>query len=171
MILWLAACAHHAEAPGEAAAWSHTTDRRSELVDGRWCEWESDTLRVGDQLVFGEAPPEPEQHWCTESHDRARWVEDVEADGPWLSAQTWVWDSPGLWVPGCATWSLVTARRATLDDVEGGAAGEAWAHAQAELARAWPGGWKLDRDAFLVGRGHVSFCAIRGREVALVKVR
>jgi hypothetical protein len=173
LLALLTACVHTAPHPAWSGSWSREIQVREEFHGDDYCRWETESLRVGDRVLVGAQPPEPEQNWCARSGEQASWFDVVGEDGAFLSLRATTTEDPsGHDQTTCATWNLSTGAPATLEEYDTEHAAERWSAAQGRLAAEHPeGGWSIDRAAFLVGKGHVSFCARRGADLALVTVR
>lgn len=173
VLLLLVGCVHTPPHPAFVGTWEKVYARFEEVRGVEYCVWESESLQAGGRMLWGLAPPETEQNWCRASGERAAWFDVVGEDGAFLSVRsTEAGCCPETRRTVCATWNLETGGRATLEEYDATLAAERWSEAQVKLAAEHPGGgWVIDRAAFLVSKGHVSFCATRGADLALVNVR
>ncbi len=144
--------------------------------DGKLCRWEEEQLSLGDQLVWGTTPPEP--GWCraavaADAPEHAAWFDVLGEDGAWLSVkQTTFACCPERWEVACFTWNLDAGRAGTLEEYDAELAARRWKWGQRRWARRGPDGAPpLQKDSFVVGKGHVSFCVLDGDELVLVPVR
>ena len=172
LLLGLLACRHTPpHEPLDAVVVVELDSRERLLRTGEECRWEAEQLLVDGAAVWVEEPPDGEE-WCLAGNERARTLDVVSQDGPFLSTILGEMDDEGRWTRRCVTWDLRTRAPASV---------YAWDERRAprRLAEfaALPGrdpsliGWTLDADAFLMRNGHVAFCATRGAEIREVLVK
>jgi hypothetical protein len=147
-------------APVVTPAW------REALVDDAACAFESESLRFGALSLWEEEAP-PAEGWCRAPFEHARTVDVLGQDGPYLSVRQTTRDCcPAVETSACVTYDVRSALPVTLRQYDPRLADQRLARATAQL----PAGFTLERDAFLVGDGHVRFCARRGAEITLIEV-
>ena len=147
-------------APVVTPAW------RESLVDDAACVYEAESLRFGERPLWEEEPP-PAEGWCRAPFEHARTVDLLGQDGPYLSVRQATRDCcPDAETVACLTYDVRSALPITLRQYDPRLADQRLARATAQL----PAGFTLDRDAFLIGDGHVRFCARRGAEILLIAV-
>lgn len=170
MIFVLAACVHTPPHAPFAGTWEKVLTHHTEFRGDEFCLAEQEALLV-DRVALWSAPePEPEQNWCRVSGEHARWFDVVGQDGAYLSARlTESGCCPDVVVERCVTWDLTARKEVSVADYDPEHATERLQEARTR-AKALGEGWSIDATAFLVGKGHVTFCAARGAEVALVPV-
>lgn len=146
--------------------------REESLPDGRACLWEAENVAWDGVAVWVAEPPEGDG-WCEAPREAARMVDVLGQDGPFLSVHLRTFECcPERWDERWLTWDLRTGAAATLEAYDERLAARRWERALRQVERD-PSlrGWVLDRDAFLVGDGHVSFVAVHGDQARLVRVK
>jgi hypothetical protein len=172
LLLLLVACRHTPPHEPIAGTVVIELDARAALLrNGEECQWEAEQLRIDGAPVWAVEPPEGED-WCLAGDERARTVDIVSQDGPFLSTILGEMDASGAWTRRCVTWDLRTRAPATLLDWDERRAPRRLAElATAKLRDPSLAGWTLSPEAFLVRDGHVAFCAMRGTEIREVVVK
>lgn len=178
--LW--GCVHtppHDAVPGAAARRFAAVE--DEGNDGHRCRVEVESLwwvagaptdgsAMGDKALWTEELPEGEG-WCTDAGERATMVDIVALDGPFLSTRESTFACcPEVRTLRCVTRDVRTDTVATLEMYDSKHARKRWEQAE-RLAAALPAGFVLDPQQFLIGGGHVVFCAIDGDEMMPIPVK
>lgn len=169
LLLALLGCVHtppHAPLPGTAAV---ELVRREQMTrHGEYCAWEAENLTFEGRPIWYEEAPEGES-WClAPGGESARVVDLLGQDGPYLSAKLEEWSCcPEVTTVRCVTYDLRTGEPATLEQYDPRHAERRWEKARKRV----PAGAVVLRDAFVVGDGHVRFCAFQGETMTLVPVR
>lgn len=130
----------------------------------------ADGSSVGDKALWQDEVPEGEG-WCAEAMERASMVDIVATDGPFLSTRESTFSCcPEVRTLRCVTRDVRSGEIATLEMYDAKHADRRWRHAQ-RAAISLPAGFVLDRQQFLIGGGHIIFCAIRGDEMMPIPVK
>jgi hypothetical protein len=170
VILFALACVRTPPHTPFDGTWEKRVSYHEEHRGDEYCVVEQEALLVDQVALWAASAPEPEQNWCRESGEHARWFDVAGQDGVFLSARVSERSAPpDRYTERCVTWNLDTRAEATLRDYDPERAAARLAEVSVKM-RALGEGWTLDEDAFLVSKGHVTFCVTRGGEVALVPV-
>ena len=172
-MIWLLACMHTPPHPPVDLKPAVTLERREFTdADGQYCAYEAESLFFGTQSLWSQEPPDA-PNGCRPPGEQSRIVDVVGQDGQYVSAILREWGCcPQVVQLRCVTFDGLTGQPVTLDTYDP-------KHAEKRQIRAdklWermgaPAGYVLDRDSFLVGKGHVTFCAINGEQLKEIKVR
>lgn len=169
LLLALWGCVHTPPHPPLAGTPAVELVRLEQMTaNGEYCSWEAENLVFEGRPIWSAASPDGEA-WCVApGGERARWIDILGQDGPYLSATLHEWGCcPETSSQRCVTWDLRTGEPATLEQYDPKWAARRWEKVQAKV----PEGWQVFPDAFAVGDGHVRFCAFRGEDVTLVPVK
>lgn len=146
-------------APAVAVTW-----REEEREDGA-CTYEAEDLRFGAYDLWVDPDPPPSS--CQAPFARARTVDVLGQDGPYLSVRVRTQACcPDRRTVDCVTYDVRSGLPIRLRQYDPRLADARAARADTLV----PEGFTLRADAFVVGGGHVRFCAFRADEVVLLEV-
>lgn len=171
-MIWFLGCLHtppHAEVAGRV----HVDYQRQEFMDpsGQWCAYDAESLWFEQQALWSEEPPDA-PNGCRPPGEESRIVDVVGQDGPFVSAILKEWGCcPEHQSLRCVTFDVRTGQPVSLDTYDEKNA----LKREEKLKKAWaklgaPSGYALSPDSFLVGGGHIRFCAIKNNQFLEVKV-
>jgi hypothetical protein len=167
LVLALMSCASTRPHAPVAGVHSVAVNWREQERDDGACTYETEDLRFGALDLWVDPEPPPAEPSCREPYERARTVDVLGQDGPYLSVRLGTRDCcPERRTAACVTYDVRSGLPITLRQYDPRRADGRLARAQALV----PDGYTLSRDAFAVGGGSVRFCAFRGDEVLLIEV-
>lgn len=173
--LVLTACVHTAPLPPLPEAAARRTVRVDTVtVRGDECLWEAEQLTYGGEPVWTAEPPSGE-NWCSGGTEVGRMVDLGQQNGPFLSTTLTTLDvtpNSTRWTTRCVTWNLGSRTPTKLEGYDEKHADRRWAQALViQAGDPTLAGWAMERDSFLIDGRHLTFCAIRQREVRQIHVR